>query len=121
MDEQIQEALKKDRVIDITTVGRKSGQPSRKEMWFHNVDDVIYITGTPGSRDWYANVVAHPEFTFHLKVSVEADLPATAVPVTGASEKREVLTTILAQLDRSDQIDTWVEESPLIRVELGTQ
>lgn len=117
MDAQVQQALETDRVIDITTTGRKSGTPSRKEMWFHNIDGDIYITGMPGKRDWYANVVANPEFTFHVKVSAEADLAAKARPITEPGEKRAVLERILANLDRSDQIDNWVENSPLIEVE----
>ena len=117
MTEAVQEALKTDRVIDITTIGRRSGNPSRKEMWFHNIDGDIYITGMPGRRDWYANVVANPDFTFHLKVSTKADLDAKARPITETGEKRAVLDRILANLDRSDQIDEWVENSPLIEVE----
>jgi hypothetical protein len=117
MDERIQDALRNGRTIDITTTGRTSGTASRKEIWFHNVDDDIYITGTPGPRDWYANVLDNREFTFHLKEGVQADLSARARPITDDTEKREVLTAILQRLDRSDQLDTWVERSPLIQVE----
>ena len=116
MNEQIEQALAQDRVIDITTVGRKSGNPVRKEMWFHNIKGDIYITGTPGKRDWYANVVANPEFTFHLKVSTSADLDAVARPITAADEKRAVLAQILANLERTDEINNWVANSPLIEV-----
>ena len=119
MNAQVQQSLQQDRVIDITTIGRKSGNPVRKEMWFHNIDGDIYITGTPGKRDWYANVVANPHFTFHLKVSAEADLDATARPITAAGEKRSVLERILANLERSDEIDHWVANSPLIEVALS--
>src|SRR3712207_9019649 len=52
--------FRSDRVIDITTTGRKSGQPRRIETWFHHLDGQIYLTGTPGPRDWYANLVANP-------------------------------------------------------------
>src|SRR4051812_27381293 len=70
-------ALAQDRVIDITTIGRKTGEPRRIEIWFHRLDGRYYITGTPGRpRDWYANLVAQPGFTFHLKESATADLPA---------------------------------------------
>src|SRR5436190_3994690 len=63
MDERIRRALAEGRTIDITTTGRARGQPRRIEMWYHNLDGTVYITGTPGKRDWYANMVAHPEFT----------------------------------------------------------
>ncbi len=119
LNQEAQDALRKDRIIDITTIGRKSGVPRRKEMWFHNVEDVIYITGTPGPRDWYANVIENPQFTFHLKQSTAADLTANAHPITDAGEKRDVFATILARLERTDQIEQWIEESPLIRVEFS--
>ena len=57
MDESIQQALERDRTIDITTMGGKTGQPRRTEIWFHNVEGRLYITGTPGRRDWYANLL----------------------------------------------------------------
>jgi len=117
VDEQSRRALSTDRVIDITTIGRASGQPRRKEMWFHNIDGKVYITGTPGARDWYANMVAHPEFTFHLKESTTADLPARARPITDADERHTVLTALLAKLGRSpDQVAEWEEQSPLVEV-----
>ena len=116
MDASVKQALERDRTIDITTTGRRSGQPRRIEIWFHNLDGRIYITGSPGSRSWHANMVAHPEFTFHLKESVRADLPARARPITDEAERRQVFAGILRKLGRSD-LDEWVENSPLVEVE----
>ena len=116
MDEQVRQALGRDRVIDITTTGRKSGQSRRIETWFHNLDGRVYLTGTPGTRDWYANLVANPGFTFHLKESVRADLSARARPVVDADERRVVLARILANLGRSGDLDAWVAGSPLVVV-----
>ena len=117
MDEQIQRALTHDRLIDITTTGKKSGKPSRVEIWFHNLDGTIYVTGTPGKRDWYANMLAHPDFTFHLKQSATADLPARATPITNTDERRAIFTRILANIGRSpDQLDAWLAGSPLVSV-----
>src|SRR5215207_4475058 len=96
MNDQIRQALAKDRVIDMTTIGKSSGQPRRKETWFHNIDGTIYLTGTPGKRDWYANMVANPSFTFHLKESATADLAAQARPVTDLAERRAAFTRILS-------------------------
>lgn len=118
MNREIQAALARDKVIDITTTGRRTGQPRRKEMWFHNLDGDIYITGSPGTRDWYANVVAHPDFIFHLKVSAHADLPARATPIVDDAARREILGKILENRDRSDELNAWMAGSPLIAVEL---
>ena len=117
MNDEIRQALAKDRVIDMTTTGRMSGQSRRKETWFHNIDGQVYLTGTPGKRDWYANMVAHPAFTFHLKESVRADLPAQARPVTEPEERQRVLARILSNIGRpASDLPAWVAGSPLVAV-----
>jgi deazaflavin-dependent oxidoreductase (nitroreductase family) len=98
----IRAALAADRTIDISTMGRKTGQPRRIEMAFHRLDGAIYLTGTPGKRDWYANLLAHPDFTFHLKRSVTADLPAQATPITDPAARRAILACILER-DRPER------------------
>ena len=50
MDDQVRRALTHGHVIDITTIGRRTGQPRRIEIVFHNIDGRIYITGTPTTR-----------------------------------------------------------------------
>ena len=116
MDAKIQHALTTDRTIDITTKGRKSGLPRRIEIWFFNLDGKIYITGSPGKRSWYANLLANPDFTFHLNGSIEADLPARARAILDEAERRRVLRGIVDQLDGDRDLDTWVAESPLVEV-----
>src|SRR5262245_179335 len=118
MDEQVKRALGRDRTIDITTKGRKTGQLRRTEIWFHNVDGLLYITGTPGRRGWYANLLAHPEFTFHLKQSVRADLPARATPILDQSRRRTIIAAIHQKLGGQRDLEAWVEGSPLVAVNL---
>jgi deazaflavin-dependent oxidoreductase (nitroreductase family) len=112
----IEQALANDRVIDITTTGRRTGEARRIEIWFHRIDGRFYITGTPGARSWYANLVAHPDFTFHLKESAQADLPARATPVDGP-EKARVLEAIVASIP-GNRITLDPATSPLVEVEL---
>lgn len=116
MNTEIQQALAHDRVIDITTIGRKSGQPRRIEIWFHNMNGRLFISGLPGQRDWYANLVAHPDFTFHLKESAQADLPARATPITEPSQRRKILAAIIQKLDSPQDLEAWVATSPLVEV-----
>jgi hypothetical protein len=118
MDAGIRQALARDRTIDITTTGRASGRARRVEMWFHNLDGRLYLTGTPGSRGWYANVRAHPDFTFHLKESARADLPARATPILETTQRRTILARILDSLGRGRDLEAWVRESPLVEVTL---
>ncbi len=116
MTDLIAAALASDRTIDITTIGRTTGRSRRLEMWFHNLDGRIYLTGSPGRRSWYANLAVNPEFTFHLKESVQADLRATARPITDESERRSVLEVLLERLGYLDRIDQWMSGSPLVEV-----
>ena len=117
MDEHVRQALYTDRTIDITTIGKTSGQPRRIETWIHRIDDRFYMTGSPGKRDWLANLTAHPHFTVHLKKSAQADLPATARPITDDAERRSVLTPILTRLGHLNDIDDWMKRSPLVAVD----
>jgi deazaflavin-dependent oxidoreductase (nitroreductase family) len=115
-DNRITQALKRERTIDITTIGRKSGQPRRIEIWFYRAAERIYLSGGPGRRSWYANLLANPDFTFHLKGSVRANLPARATPVTDPGERRSVFTMILNDMHMSDKLEAWVAGSPLMEV-----
>jgi deazaflavin-dependent oxidoreductase (nitroreductase family) len=119
MDERVQHALEHDSLIDITTRGRKTGQRHRIEIRFHNLEGDLYLTGRPPRpRDWYANLLAHPEFTFHLKQSVRADLPARATPMLDQDARRAILAAIHQELGRYQDIEAWIESSPLVAVEL---
>ena len=117
-DPAVAAALANDLVIDITTSGRASGEPRRIEIWYHVVDGRYYITGRPGPRSWYANLLAEPKLTFHLKESAQADLPATARAVTDPEEKRRVFLNApkLAEYINEANVQQWVDGSPLIEV-----
>ena len=120
LDPNVQEALEKDLIIDITTTGRKSGDARRVEIWFHNLDGILYITGLllPGTRAWYANILKDPRLTFHLKGTTKADLPALATPITDAAERHRVLERICDNLGEPQLLEARVAESPLIKVDL---
>jgi deazaflavin-dependent oxidoreductase (nitroreductase family) len=115
MNEQVKKALATEKVIDITTNGRKTGKLRRIEIWFHNMDSKIYITGMPGrKRDWYRNMLANPQFIFHLKESVKADLAARANPIVEEDVRRAWFSHYLAGSDRD--LEAWISESPLVEV-----
>lgn len=109
-----------DSLIDMTTIGRKTGNPHKIEIAFHNFDGKFYITGSPGTRDWYANLLANPQFTFHLKQSTQADLPAKGTPISHEAERRRVLTRVVQKWNRQDQLEAFVQSSPLVEVQLET-
>lgn len=117
LDKQTEQALLKDRVVDITTTGRKSGRPHRIEIWFHYYGAGIgYLTGQPGRRDWVANLLANPEFTLHVKRGYKADLAAQATPILDPAERRQVLSQIFGE--EESRLEQRIAESPLLRVDL---
>lgn len=116
MDERIQRALSRPHRIDMTTTGRRTGQPRRIELVFHVIDGMIIISGMPGRRDWYANLVADPHLTFHLTGPVQADLPAVARPIVEPTERRRVMGAVTSNWRAEDRFETFYRRSPLIEV-----
>ena len=119
LDPKITQALSQVGVVDITTTGRKTGEPRRLEIVSHPIDGKLYIGGMPfvNRRSWLANLDANPHFTLHVKGPVRADLPATARIITDEAERRKILATIAKTWKRKD-LDVMVAQSPLIEVKL---
>lgn len=116
MDDRIRRALSRGHLIDITTTGKRTGISRRVELVFHNIDGRVYLSGLPGRRDWYANLVADPRFTFHLKRVVQADLLATARPITEPVERRAIMEQVARNWNRTD-LDMMMARSPLVEVQ----
>jgi hypothetical protein len=116
-----------DRTIDITTTGRRSGNARRIEIVFYRLGDETYLSGIPAdkTRGWLANLAAQPQFTFHLKHGVVADLPATATIIVDPAERRRVLAVFVDEFNSrrgpdspwpEADLEEWVEHSPLAKV-----
>ena len=78
MDERTFNALHHSQVIDLTTTGRRTGRPRKIEIFLHEEDGLLFITGMPRSdrtRDWIHNITADPQVTLHLKQSITVDIP----------------------------------------------
>ena len=121
MDTEVRTALERDRTVDITTIGRRSGRPRRIETWFYRSRGRYFLSGSPGTRDWQANLIANPRMKFHLKESITKTLEATAIHVKDADERRH----IISGFDRfregattvyGSDLDAWVAASPLIEL-----
>ena len=88
------------------------------EIWFHNIDGQIIITGTPGPRGWLANLAANPEFTLHLKGAVRADLPARARLISEPTERLAIMSAPETDWYREQVggVEPLVDGSPLVEV-----
>ena len=126
MDTAIKDALDPGGIIDITTIGARSGTPHQIEIVFHHFDGRYYITGKPGfKRDWLANMNANPEFTVHLKRGMTADVSARAEEITDEGQRVKMLYRILTESwdnepSKAEHIlPRWVKDAPLVSFTIG--
>ena len=120
MDDAVRTALHRSQVIDLTTTGRRSARPRRIEIFLHDRDGQLFITGMPRAdrtRDWIHNISADPHVVVHLKQDIGADVPATARVVTDVDERRPLIEAAAARWGRTD-VDTMLQHSPLIVLEV---
>jgi deazaflavin-dependent oxidoreductase (nitroreductase family) len=102
------------RTVDITTIGRSSGRPRRIEIWWFRFDERFIITGTPGRRDWLANLKANPTLVVHVD---GRDLAATANEVTDADFRRRFFAGPSATWYATQaQLQRLVVEAPMVEV-----
>ena len=116
MDDAIRTALHHSQVIDLTTTGRRTGQQRRIEIFLHDDDGRLFITGMPRAdrtRDWIYNIAADPRVVVHLKQSVVADIPATARVITDPDERLPLIEAAAKRWGRTD-VANMLQHSPLI-------
>lgn len=107
-------ALAGHRTIEITTIGRRSGQPRRMEIWWFYVDGRFFITGPPGARDWYANVNGDPKVIVHVG---GRDLPATAHTVKDLETRSMVFDSKLTRwYSSASQRQRLIDDGPMIEI-----
>jgi hypothetical protein len=115
------------RTIDITTIGRRTGEPRRIEICVYYFEGATYLSGIPTerTRDGLFNLKSDPHFIFHLKHGVIEDLSAVAAVMTDETEHRQTLSEFVDDFNRrrtpDDQwpvahLDEWVAHSPLARI-----
>lgn len=113
--DEARRALQHHQTVEITTTGRRSGRPRRIETWRYRAAGRYWLTGSPGSRDWYANLLADPGFTLHVG---GLDLPVRARPVTDPAERARVFGEIVPALSWAESLESWIAASPLAEIQL---
>lgn len=102
------------RTIDLTTYGRRTGLPRKVEIWWFHVDDRFIISGTPGRRDWLANVRANPSVVVHVGGH---DLEATATEVDDPGLRRRFFTRSETRwYSTQAELDRLVASAPMIEI-----
>jgi deazaflavin-dependent oxidoreductase (nitroreductase family) len=119
MNDQIRRSLARGHTIDITTTGRRTGEPRRIEIVFHNMNGRLIITGSPRAdhkRAWLLNLERDPRLTFHLKRVTHADLPATARIIADPAERRSIAEWVVANAWPRMDVNQMAAYSPMIEV-----
>ncbi len=76
----------REREVDLTTFGRRTGQPRRVTIWIWGGDGRLFIRSGGGlGRDWPRNLLARNEGILHL---AGRDIPVRARHVTDPAEAR---------------------------------
>ena len=83
------EGMQRDRLVLLTTTGRRSGEPRTTPLMFHRDGDRVLVIasniGAPSHPDWYLNLVARPQVTVEIG---DESYPALATPTEGADRDR---------------------------------
>jgi len=90
------DGMHRDRLLLLTTTGRRSGRPHTAPMMFHRDGDRLLVIassmGAPRHPDWYSNLVRHPKVVVEVG---EETYDACATPLEG--EEREQVWAMLKQ------------------------
>lgn len=77
------EGMHRERLVLLTTTGRRSGEPRTSPMMFHRDGDQLLViasnAGAPRHPDWYLNLVADSRVTVEV---ADDTYEATATPLT---------------------------------------
>jgi deazaflavin-dependent oxidoreductase (nitroreductase family) len=102
---------------ELSTRGRRSGRSRRVEIWYVVVDGQVLLTGTPGPRDWLANLRVQPAAVLHVDGSTR-DIEVVATEVTDAAARRRIITEAWRlqpwYASQSYTLDDWVAGSPVV-------
>ena len=117
MDAAQRSALHRSQVIDLTTTGRRTGELRRIEIFLHDLDGRLFISGMPfaAKRHWLLNVEADPHVTVHLKHDVVAEVPGIARVIEDPAERRPLIEAAASRWGRHD-VDRMMAQSPLIEI-----
>ena len=96
-DQATLDAAGREKEVDLTTYGRKTGKPSRRIIWITALDGRIYVRSGLGlTRDWPKNLLANGRAVLHI---AGKDVPVRARHVTDAAEARAMHAPVKRKYD----------------------
>lgn len=96
-DRAILDTAAREKEIELTTYGRKTGKPSRRIMWITSLDGRLYVRSGLGlTRDWPKNLLADNRAVLHM---AGRDISVRARHVTDPAEARAMHAPVKAKYD----------------------
>lgn len=96
-DRAILDTAAREKEVELTTYGRKSGKPSRRIIWITALGDRIYVRSGLGlTRDWPKNLLADNRAVLHM---AGQDISVRARHVTDPEEARAMHAPVKAKYD----------------------
>lgn len=97
LDPSLYDAATREKEVELTTFGRKTGQPSRRSMWITALDGKLYVRSGLGlTRDWPKNLLANERAILHI---AGRDVPVRARHVTDPTEARAMHAPVKRKYD----------------------
>lgn len=83
------DGMQRDRLVLLTTTGRRTGRDRTTPLMFHRDEDRVLVIasniGAPHHPQWYLNLVADPHVTVEIG---DERYAAVATPTSGADRER---------------------------------
>jgi deazaflavin-dependent oxidoreductase (nitroreductase family) len=99
-NDALRDQLSRNREINVTVTGRKSGRAISIPVWFVLENDKLYLLPVQGSdTQWYKNVLKNPSIRIDAR-GAEAELKV--VPVTDAKQVSSVVEKFRAKYGTKD-------------------
>jgi deazaflavin-dependent oxidoreductase (nitroreductase family) len=111
------EALKSTREVELTAVGRKTGQETSRPVWFDQEGDTLYLVPVTGTdSQWYKNVLRHPMVRL---AAGGAEYTAQATPITDPARAAEVVQLFRARYGADDVARFYPNPNVAVEVSLA--
>ncbi len=99
-NDALKDRLSRNREINITVTGRKSGRTISIPVWFVLEDDKLYLLPVQGSdTQWYKNVLKNPSIRIDAR-GAEAEF--NVVPINDAARVSSVVEKFRAKYGTND-------------------
>ena len=116
MDQHDLDSVKKQKLIYVTTRGRKTGKPHTVEVWFAVADGLVYLSHEGERTDWMKNIAKNGRLEAKIgALTFRGDAKITDV---GASRERgkKALYEKYYGPAKQEVIDDWFSLSQVIEI-----